>query len=51
LCLVVRGEKEGKASFAVPDSSLVECDTVSTGIRRHSTGEYCLHFQDLTVVG
>jgi hypothetical protein len=32
-CLVVRGEEEVKSSFEVPDSSLVECGTVSTGKR------------------
>jgi len=31
-CLLVGGDKEGKASFAVPDSCPVGCGTVSTGI-------------------
>jgi len=43
--------KKEKASSAVPDSSPVGCGTVSTGKRRLSAGEYCLHFQDRTVVG
>jgi len=33
-CLVVRGEEEAKANFAVPDSSPVGCGTLSTGKRR-----------------
>jgi len=43
--------KKEKASFAVPDSSPVGCGTVSTGKRRISVGEYCVHFQDSTGVG
>jgi len=41
--------KEGKVRFEVPDSSVVGCGTVSTGKRRLSTGEYCLHLQDSAV--
>jgi len=41
--------KKRKASFKVPDSSLVACGTVSTGKIRLSAGQYCLHFQDRTV--
>jgi len=50
LCLVVGGDKEGKTSFAVPDSSPFGCGTVSTGKRRLSARKYCLHFQDRTLV-
>jgi len=48
-CLVVSGVREGKGKFWSPDSSLVGCGTVSTGKRRLSAGEYCLHLQWRTV--
>jgi len=41
--------KKRKASFEVPDSSLVGCGTVSTGKRRISTREYFIHIQDRVV--
>jgi len=38
-----------KARFEVPDSSLVECGTVSAGKRQTFAGEYCLHLRDPAV--
>jgi hypothetical protein len=48
-CLVVSGVREGKGKFEVPDSRLGGSGTVSTGKRRLSAGEYCLHQQCRTV--
>jgi hypothetical protein len=41
--------KKRKRSFGAPDSRLVGCGTVSTGKKRRSGGEYCLHLQDKAV--
>jgi hypothetical protein len=38
-------ERKWKVNFEVPDSSVFGCATVSTGKRRISEEEYCLHLQ------
>jgi hypothetical protein len=43
--------RKGKASFEIPDSSLVGFGTVSTVKTRLSAGNVCLHSQDLTEEG